>query len=158
MGTRLRTTEMTVCVTWTSCDATRGVAPWTPPPDLVCRGGVNVPPTVSTLYDARMTTSMVTDADWDGLREALERLQREVAEEIHGYPAPIPACDAQFNHLLELRRLVPQELARLERARSDRRADIAGFVRSSPLGAQLSAALRGRDGGQLPGADGPLPA
>lgn len=53
---------------------------------------------------------MSTEWDWDTLRRRLQSLMHEVDEEIRSYPAPIPACDSQFNHLLELRRLLPQEL------------------------------------------------
>ncbi len=44
---------------------------------------------------------MTVDSDWDGLRARLGQLQETVAAEIRAYPAPIPACDAQYNHLLE---------------------------------------------------------
>ena len=60
-------------------------------------------------------------------------------EEIRAYPAPIPACDAQFNHLLELRRLLPGELARLEAAACDPAASVEAFVCASPCRAELSA-------------------
>lgn len=38
---------------------------------------------------------------------------RRVREEIGNYPAPIPACDAQFNYLLEKREALTSELSRL---------------------------------------------
>ena len=57
---------------------------------------------------------MSRSLDWSVVRAALEALQRSVADDIRAYPAPIPACDAQFNHLLELRRALPQEIERLE--------------------------------------------
>ena len=37
----------------------------------------------------------------------------EWEHEIGVYPAPITACDAQFNHLLERRRAIGRELRRL---------------------------------------------
>ena len=37
---------------------------------------------------------------------------RRVHDEIRSYPAPIPACDAQFNHLLEERDALSSELTR----------------------------------------------
>ena len=43
----------------------------------------------------------------------LEAEQRRINEEIKLYPHPIPACDAQFNYLLEERTRIAQELARL---------------------------------------------
>ncbi len=62
-----------------------------------------------------------------------------MAEEIRRYPPPIPACDAQFNRLLELRRSLPRELARLDRAAADHTITIEEFIRSSPCEAALSA-------------------
>ena len=38
---------------------------------------------------------------------------RRVREEIRAYPAPIPACDAQYNFLLEEREAITSELHRL---------------------------------------------
>ncbi len=38
---------------------------------------------------------------------------RRVREEIRTYPAPIPACDAQYNFLLEEREALTSELYRL---------------------------------------------
>lgn len=38
---------------------------------------------------------------------------RRVREEIRAYPAPIPACDAQYNFLLEEREALASELYRL---------------------------------------------
>ncbi len=46
---------------------------------------------------------MKPDSDWDALRARLERMQETVAAEINAYPPPIPACDAQYNHLLARR-------------------------------------------------------
>lgn len=52
--------------------------------------------------------------DYSAIRAALsEELQRErerIYGEIHNYPPPIPACDAQFNHLIQQRSAVTQEL------------------------------------------------
>ena len=36
--------------------------------------------------------------------------------EIVSYPSPIPACDAHFNHLLEERARVSEEISRLDEA------------------------------------------
>lgn len=53
-------------------------------------------------------------SDYSAIRAALsEELQRErerIYGEIHNYPPPIPACDAQFNHLIQQRSAVTQEL------------------------------------------------
>jgi hypothetical protein len=78
-------------------------------------------------------------ADWTTLRATLEA-QRSVVEEIRAYPYPIPACDAQFNRLLELRRLLPKELARLDAAGTDASASIDAFVHTSPCRAEIAAA------------------
>jgi hypothetical protein len=83
--------------------------------------------------------SMSTEQDWPGVRHRLLALLREVTEEIRTYPAPIPACDAQFNHLLELRRVLPEELARLEDAARDPAGSVEAFVRASPCRAELAA-------------------
>jgi hypothetical protein len=82
---------------------------------------------------------MSTDLDWTALHRRLLALMREVAEEIRTYPAPIPACDAQFNRLLELRRLLPEELARLEAAARDPAVGVEAFLRASPCCTELSA-------------------
>jgi hypothetical protein len=80
-----------------------------------------------------------TAQEWAALRRQLERLMREVGEEIRAYPAPIPACDAQFNRLLELRRLLPDELARLEAAAGRPGGSVAAFVGASTCRAELEA-------------------
>lgn len=82
---------------------------------------------------------MVRNATWADLRETLEALQRSVVEEIRAYPFPIPACDAQFNRLLELRRLLPDELARLDAASRNAGASVEAFVQSSPCRAEIAA-------------------
>ncbi|HEX9810133.1 MAG TPA: hypothetical protein VGC25_11130 [Alphaproteobacteria bacterium] len=82
--------------------------------------------------------------DWAALRLRLETLMAAVEAEIRDYPPPIPACDAQFNHLLELRRLIPAELARLEAAAADGFLTVDAFILTSPCKAQLAEAdLRG---------------
>jgi hypothetical protein len=80
-----------------------------------------------------------TGSQWESLRRDLEALATSVAAEIRAYPRPITACDAQFNHLLELRRLVPLELQRLEAAANNPSMTTEEFIRSSPCGAEISA-------------------
>lgn len=87
-----------------------------------------------------------TDQDWDSLRHGLEALAASVATEIRAYPRPITACDAQFNHLLELRRLVPLELQRLEAAAQTPGMTADAFIGSSPCAADLSASSYGATG------------
>ena len=47
-------------------------------------------------------------------RAELENERRRIIDEIKAYPTPIPACDAQFNFLLEERARIEQELEGLE--------------------------------------------
>jgi|SRR5689334_20735815 hypothetical protein len=56
---------------------------------------------------------------WKRVLDHLEQERRGIHEEIKNYPRPIPACDAQFNHLLEQRTAISQELAHLHRASSE---------------------------------------
>jgi hypothetical protein len=48
---------------------------------------------------------------WEKIRGHLEDNRHRVREEIKNYPRPVPACDQQFNHLLEERAGISQELA-----------------------------------------------
>lgn len=45
----------------------------------------------------------------------LEAKRTGIIGEIRAYPSPIPACDEQFNYLLEQRRKLSRELDRLNR-------------------------------------------
>jgi hypothetical protein len=74
---------------------------------------------------------MTTANPWEDLRRRLEEEKAAVAAEIETYPRPIAGCDAQFNHLLERRRALWEELSRLETARGERSASFEGFVRGS---------------------------
>jgi hypothetical protein len=47
-------------------------------------------------------------------RLALRVAQSNVLAEIGNYPRPVAGCDAQFNHLLDLRRRLALALAALE--------------------------------------------
>ena len=85
---------------------------------------------------------MAKRSDWDRLRLGMDLLSQAVAKEILRYPAPIPACDDQFNHLLELRRLLPMELTRLDIALENDTITVDDFVRSSPCRETLSALLK----------------
>ena len=75
---------------------------------------------------------MKPDSDWDALRARLERMQEAVAAEIRTYPPPIPACDAQFNHLLVRREALSEALARLDAARKDGSRTIEDFLAATP--------------------------
>jgi hypothetical protein len=55
-----------------------------------------------------------TNPDVRASLEAQLHSERErIYAEIHAYPPPIPACDAQFNYLIEKRALVTQELSKV---------------------------------------------
>ncbi len=75
---------------------------------------------------------MKPDSDWDALRAQLERMQAAVAAEINAYPPPIPACDAQYNHLLERREALSEALARLDAARKDGSSTLESFLAGLP--------------------------
>ncbi len=60
---------------------------------------------------------MADDSEWDVLQVRLTQLREAVAAEIRAYPAPIPACDAQYNHLLERRTALAAALASLDATR-----------------------------------------
>ena len=76
---------------------------------------------------------MTVDSDWDALRARLVHLQEAVAAEIRAYPAPIPACDAQYNHLLERRAALNEARTRLDAAREDGAATVEDFLASTPV-------------------------
>ena len=71
-------------------------------------------------------------SDWEALRARLERMQEAVAAEINAYPPPIPACDAQFDHLLERRDALSEALARLGAARKDGSSTPESFLAELP--------------------------
>jgi hypothetical protein len=74
---------------------------------------------------------MTIASEWEPLRRLLEDEKNAVSAEIETYPRPIAGCDAQFNHLLERRRLLWEELSRLEAARGDGSAGVEAFLRGS---------------------------
>lgn len=59
------------------------------------------------------------DAIVKTLADHLEAERVRVVDEIRTYPSPIPACDAQFNHLLGQRTKLSQELERLRQIHND---------------------------------------
>ncbi len=76
---------------------------------------------------------MTTETDWDVLRARLERFQESVAAEIRAYLAPIPGCDAQYNHLLERRAALAAALAELDAARQSGAGTVEDFLASTPV-------------------------
>lgn len=51
---------------------------------------------------------------WQQVKTHLEAQQEAICNEIYSYPPPIPACDEQYNYLLERRTQVKRELRRLD--------------------------------------------
>lgn len=85
---------------------------------------------------------MITESDeltmiTQQIEEALQFEKRRIRDEIRAYPPPIPACDAQFNYLLERRELITTELGQLNAIAADRqstaknRDSLRTFVSSS---------------------------
>jgi hypothetical protein len=74
---------------------------------------------------------------WRKIRVHLENEQRRVYEEIKQYPRPIPACDAQFNYLLEQRAGLAREVEQVDEVSKeslgarDPRKYVDEFLRSS---------------------------
>lgn len=60
------------------------------------------------------------DALWQAIQRQLEDEKARIFQEISHYPAPIPACDVQFNGLLEERVAVLKELGRVQMSRKQR--------------------------------------
>jgi hypothetical protein len=54
------------------------------------------------------------EAVWQRIRQSLADEKQRIVQEIRHYPPPIPACDVQFNSLLEERAIILQELAQVD--------------------------------------------
>lgn len=61
----------------------------------------------------------------------LRERRRQVIDRIGVYPAPIPACDAQFNHLLEQRRRIGREIRQLNDLADAALPDQLAFIAAS---------------------------
>ena len=55
------------------------------------------------------------NSTWQHLSNLLETQKAQTMNAIRSYPPPIPACDAQFNYLLEKRDRLTVELNRLHK-------------------------------------------
>jgi hypothetical protein len=64
----------------------------------------------------RPTPSALLESVWTKISSYLENERERIYEEIKNYPRPIPACDAQFNYLLEERTCLADELNRMYEA------------------------------------------
>lgn len=67
---------------------------------------------------AQDATSSATETEsiqsiYLAIRNQIEQQRDQVYAEIRSYSPPIPACDVQFNTLLEIRSSIAQELSRL---------------------------------------------
>lgn len=62
---------------------------------------------------------MTLEAIWLEIKTHLEKKKRQIQEAIINYPPPIPACDVQFNYLLEERTRITQELRRVQEVSGD---------------------------------------
>ena len=69
------------------------------------------------MYDKEKLDPALLTSLWQSIREQLAADMQRIVEEIRSYPPPIPACDAQFNYLLEERARVFQELGRVDALR-----------------------------------------
>ncbi len=76
---------------------------------------------------------MADDSEWDVLQVRLTQLRQAVAAEIRAYPAQIPACDAQYSHLLERRTALAAALAELEAAREAGAGTAEDFRAATPF-------------------------
>jgi hypothetical protein len=69
-------------------------------------------PSVETRHALNGQPDPVRSA-WERIEAHLENERRRVHDEIRKYPPPIPACDQDFNYLLEKRAQITDELGRL---------------------------------------------
>ena len=104
------------------------------------------------LTELNSPTQIHTDALWARIESLLSARLACVENDIRRYPAPIPACDAHFNYLLEQRSAIPGEIARLRTIASsaassaDAERLIEEFVASCPyLDAETLASDDSRD-------------
>ena len=71
-------------------------------------------PKNASIESSNRPDSLSLDSILNALIDQLEAKRSRVVDEIRVYPSPIPACDAQFNYLLEQRAKLSQELGQLQ--------------------------------------------
>lgn len=71
---------------------------------------------------AEMENATGLDALWRQIQRHLEDEKERLFQEIRSYPPPIPACDAQFNGLLEERATVLHILGEMKDVRKQSRS------------------------------------
>ena len=87
---------------------------------------------------------------WDDIRSHLDRERARIFEVIRNYPTPIPNCDQDFNHLLEERSRMSQELDRVDALSKESiargsREPVDEFIRSSAfIDDEVRKAIRSR--------------
>ena len=67
---------------------------------------------------------------WQQVQDQLTARRIALNEEIAAYPGPITGCDAQFNHLLELRTGLNAEITRLDIAKTEDPNKLKLFMKS----------------------------
>lgn len=74
-----------------------------------------MPSTETVVRNTEIATEDVREFGRE-VEAALQRAKERIKREIHAYPPPIPACDAQFNYLLEQRNTAAAELGAVRSA------------------------------------------
>ena len=89
-------------------------------------------------HDHRISSTLNTGAAFlAGVKNQLEAEKIRLNTAIRSYPSPIPACDAQFNHLLEKRTRLANELILVDQLLASCEADSSGEKRFEKLIADI---------------------
>lgn len=78
------------------------------------KGAAAMPSTQPPMRETRRSRSDAGPSRLEVIRDRLLALKKPVDAEIRAYPPPIPACDAQFNYLLDRRAALSRALVRLD--------------------------------------------
>ena len=104
--------------------------------------------TATQVQEGKARVKALLEPLWQEIESHLETEKQRVFYEILYYPPPIPACDVQFNFLLEERSVITQELRRMREMAGqdmsdfDRAQSIREFVKLSKFfNASLEAKL-----------------
>jgi hypothetical protein len=95
-----------------------------------------MPSTQTPVSEADRSTPSAVHPLVEAVRAHLLALKQPVDAEIRAYPPPIPACDAQFNHLLDTRAGLSRALVRLDEiakqdvTRADEARALDAFIES----------------------------
>jgi hypothetical protein len=89
-------------------------------------------------HDHRISSTLNTGAAYlAGVKNQLEAEKIRLNAAIRSYPSPIPACDAQFNHLLEKRTRLATELTLIDQLLANCHPDSRGKTRFEKLIADI---------------------